>query len=64
MKLLTVCDILNDETFLVELLDDDLTFAALKRVIQDRGIIMERYAYSSGLFPRAALPCVQKRAID
>jgi hypothetical protein len=45
MKLLTICDILNDEKFLVELLDEDLTFAALKRVIQDRGITMEGNAY-------------------
>ena len=41
MKLLTICEILNDEKFLVELLDEDLTLAALKRVIQDRGITTE-----------------------
>jgi len=41
MKLLTICDILNDEKFLVELLDEDLTLASLERVIQDRGITTE-----------------------
>jgi hypothetical protein len=45
MKLLRICDILNDEKFLVELLDEDLTLAALKRVIQDRGITTELEAY-------------------
>ena len=63
MKLLTICDVLNDEKFLVELLDDDLTLDALLRVIQDRGIPTEPYAYSSRLFPRPALSCVQKWSI-
>jgi hypothetical protein len=36
MKLLTIYSVVNDEKFLVELIDDELTLAALHTVIQDR----------------------------
>lgn len=37
MKLLTIYSVVNDEKFLVELIDDELTLAALHTVVQDRG---------------------------
>lgn len=36
MKLLTIYSVVSDEKFLVELIDDELTLAALNAVIQDR----------------------------
>ena|SRR5438046_2214155 len=37
MKLLNIYSVINDERFLVELIDEDLTLSALNAVIQDRG---------------------------
>jgi hypothetical protein len=37
MKLLNIYSVANDESFLVELIDEDLTLSALNAVIQDRG---------------------------
>jgi hypothetical protein len=37
MKLLNIYSVANDERFLVELIDEDLTLPALNAVIQDRG---------------------------
>lgn len=45
MKLLTICDVLNDEKFLVELLDEHLTLGALYKVVQDRGTTLNLRAY-------------------
>lgn len=39
MKLVRVHDFLEDEIFLVNLTDDDLTLKALKEVIEDRGTL-------------------------
>src|SRR5436305_3467136 len=36
MKLLHIYNIVNDEKFLVELVDDELTLVALQAVVQDR----------------------------
>jgi hypothetical protein len=38
MKLVSIYVVLKDKTFLVELIDNELTLSALTDVIQDRGI--------------------------
>lgn len=61
MKLVHVYNVVKDEHFLVELVDDQLTLNALKNVVQDRGIRSQHLLTNSKLdFKMASTDCSTK----
>ena len=51
MKLIKIYNVVKDETFLVELIDKELTVRALKAVVQDRGKLITCIDFNSGEAP-------------